>query len=97
MKLWHFAALLALLGIAYVLIKRPTVVNQPVSTSASNAQGLLNLGTSLANLGASIFSGSNKAAPPSAIPPTSGPTITDSTPVFTNVGSDVQIQPGSED
>lgn len=66
MKLWHFAALVAVLGIAYVLIRRPMVTNVPVSTSASNAQGLLSLGTSLAKLGTSIFT-STKAVPPSAV------------------------------
>lgn len=66
MKLWHFAALIAVLGIAYVLFKRPTVTTVPVSTSASNATGLINLGTSLAKLGTSIFN-STKAVPPSAV------------------------------
>ena len=67
MKLWHFAALLAVLGIAYVLVKRPSVTTVvPTSTSASNASNLLTFGTSLAKLGTSFFS-SNKAAPPSTV------------------------------
>lgn len=66
MKLWHFAALVAVLGIAYVLISRPSITTVPVSTSASNATGLLNLGTSLAKLGTTIFS-TSKAVPPSTV------------------------------
>ena len=73
MKLWHFAALVAVLGIAYVLIKRPSVRNLPVSTTASNSNSILSLGTSLVNLGSSIFT-SNKASAPSAVPPDAGAT-----------------------
>lgn len=70
MKLWHFAALLAVLGIAYVLISRPSVtkVITPASSSASNQ--LLSFGTQLASLGGKLFSssGPTKVAPPSTQP-----------------------------
>jgi hypothetical protein len=70
MKLWHFAALLAVLGIAYVLIKRPqpTTVISPGNTSTSNQ--LLSFGTSLAALAGRLTStsGPTKVAPPSTQP-----------------------------
>ena len=71
MKLWHVAAILAVLGIAYVLISRPTVPNVGASPYTSNAS-YIGLATSLTNLGASIFSSGSKATAPSAIPPDTG-------------------------
>ncbi len=70
MKLWHFAALLAVLGIAYVLISRPTLSTTvaPGTTSTSNA--LLSFGTQLASIGGKLLSssGPTKVAPPSTQP-----------------------------
>jgi ammonia channel protein AmtB len=68
MKLWHIAAIAAVLGIAYVLISRPKVPNPGASPYTSNAP-YIGLATSLANLGTSIFNGGSKAVAPSAIPP----------------------------
>lgn len=63
MKLWHVAALLAVLGIAYVLIRRPTLpASAGTSPSTSNAQFV----TSLIGLGTKLLS-TPKATPPSAV------------------------------
>ncbi len=76
MKIWHFAALLAVLGIVYVLIKRPqpTTVISPGNTSTSNQ--LLSFGTNLAALAGRLVdsSGPTKVAPPSTQPIVSGGT-----------------------
>jgi hypothetical protein len=66
MKLWHFAALVAVLGIAYVLIKRPSATTVGTTPASSNAQ-LTSIFSSALNAGVSFFGG-NKAAPPSTVP-----------------------------
>jgi hypothetical protein len=68
MKLWHLAAILAVLGIAYVLITRPTVPTTVGATPASSNALFAGLATSVVNFGSKVFSSTpTKAAAPSAI------------------------------
>lgn len=62
MKLWHVAALLMVLGIAYVLVARPTMPSQ-TGASASSSNAILGVISGGLQLGSKIF---DKVSAPSA-------------------------------